>query len=144
MTKPVKPLSRDELVKRVAELEAGKKSRRNANVASIINNLGVNFIRYGSLSLIAYFAYRSIAALAGQTTIANIAMQFLGNVTVSQWAAWCLAATFATSTGILVMQKRRAIKHLSPRSKKLEMFLDKTRSSSHLTETGETNPSDTM
>lgn len=49
-----------------------------------------DLVRYGTVCVVAYFGYRSIAALAGQTTLANIGIRFLSNVSVSAVASWAV------------------------------------------------------
>ena len=55
------------------------------NVASVINNL----IRWGGMVLLAYFMFRTVQSLAGQTTSANIGLRLFGEVRLSDVIAFC-------------------------------------------------------
>jgi hypothetical protein len=91
---------------------------------------------------IAYFTYLSVEALAGRTTLANIAVNFIGNLTVSKSLAYLFGAGGA-GYGLYERKKRqRAVGHMHGHNKSLESIIDSRRSSSGLTRTGETNPLD--
>ncbi len=109
------------------------------NVASVINNL----IRWGGMVLLAYFMFRTVQSLAGQTTSANIGLRLFGEVRLSDVIA---SAIFGGGGAMYGLAQRRlrhtVIKEMSQRIKQLEAERDPTRSSSKLTARGETNPED--
>jgi len=91
---------------------------------------------------IAYFAYKSIAVLAGKTTLASIWLKILANVTVHE-------SVYIVVTGGCIIWalgeralRRRTIKHLAPRVKELEEIIHRGRTSSGLTALGTTRPED--
>jgi hypothetical protein len=107
-------------------------------VASVVKYL----IKYGGLVACFYLIYRSTLALAGKVTLADFALRVFGNVTVNK--AFC--ALFG-SGGILYgvgqrQLRRRAVKRLGKNLSTLEGKIDSGRSSSGLTDTGETRPDD--
>lgn len=128
--------------KTAAELLAENRILRRGNLATSINNVLVNMIRWGALVLIFRYGYLSISALAGKATLASIGVEFLGNLTISQTLAYVLGAG-----GVLYGigergLRRRTVKRLGPQRKALEASIDPKRTSSNLTEKGETNPED--
>lgn len=127
--------SRAELL---AENRALRTARRNEGVVSVANNI----IRWGGVVLITRYIYMGIAALAGASTFADISVNFLGNLEISAVLAWSGAAG-----GIIYGMKQRKLKQdtierTQARIRKLESIIDPKRSSSKLTERGETNPED--
>lgn len=42
-------------------------------------------IKWGALLGIMYFVFRAVASLSGQITMANFAVQFLGNIAINHW-----------------------------------------------------------
>lgn len=136
------PEQRDELVARITELEAKDRfGTHGRNISGAITVLKEG-IKWGSIVLIAYFIYLSIASLAGQTTLASIGITFIGNLTVSETVAWILAAS-GTIYGLNERRVRKnTVARLQPRITSLEKRLDPDRSSSTLTLRGDTNPED--
>jgi hypothetical protein len=125
-----------------AELEAENKELRRTKVTSGLTEIFNNLIRYTALVLCVYLGSESIQALAGQTTEANILVKFLGEFNVSQGAAVLFGAA-GTMYGLAERrQRQKMIERLHSRIKYLERQIDPKRSSSNLTETGDTNPRD--
>jgi hypothetical protein len=125
-----------------AELLAENKLLRRGNIAFSISSTLNTLIRYGSYVLIAMFIYLAIASLAGQETKASIVLNFLGNLTISQWAGWLLAGG---STYVAVRERKLrkdTTEKLASRNEKLERGRDSKRSSSRLTKRGDTHPRD--
>jgi hypothetical protein len=135
-----------------AEKKPGKKDppkkldersyRLRVKVVDLIGAAINNSIKYGSILGIAYFLQRSIVALAGRTTLADIGISFLGNLTFAQ-----TTETILTGGSILWALKERRLRrekteYFSDRVKKLETMIDSKRSSSHLTTQGTTRPED--
>ena len=81
-------------------------------------------------------------ALAGKTTIANIFLKAIGNLTVSQSLAYILGAG-GVAYGVGERKVRqKTIQRLQDRNQELEKRIDPHRTSSELTRRGETNPKD--
>ncbi len=121
-----------------AEIRFLRQGQNSRTVASIANNL----IRWAGLGVIAYFAYRSIDALAGKETTANVMVNFLASIKANQWAAW-IAGGGGTIYGLRQRSlRRKTIARLQKRNTDLESKIDPNRTSSGLTERGETDPKD--
>ncbi len=96
-------------------------------------------ISWGFLSLIFYFAYLMIDSLAGQETQANIG--------ISMFFDWRSLGILLGAGGIAYGWRERrlrqsTVQRLQPRIQELERLLDPGRTTSLLTEKGETNPED--
>jgi hypothetical protein len=94
----------------------------------------------GSLLGCVYYAYLAIASLAGKETFAKILVSFVANMTISKWLAYAFGGG-----GVLYGVKERRLRRntarrLAPGRIQYEEGLDPLRSSSGLTQTGETNP----
>jgi hypothetical protein len=92
--------------------------------------------------VIMYFFYRSVASLAGQYTLAQIGMGFLGDFRLSEGVAYVFGAG-----GVAYGAKRRKlqgdnIERTAKRISDLEKRIDPKRSSSRLTPRGKTRPED--
>jgi hypothetical protein len=99
-------------------------------------------LKWGGICAIAYFAYKSIASLSGQTTVANLALKVLGNLTISQSVAYTVAGGSAVwALGERSLRKKTVAK-LSERLKNHETDIDKTRTSSTLPKSGNTRKED--
>lgn len=107
-------------------------------IASVVNHA----IRVGGAVAIAYFGYRTVGVLAGETTTANIGIRFLADVRVSDAVAWLFGAG-GVMYGLRQRRLRRStVERLSGRITQLEKGIDSRRTSSHLTPRGETQPED--
>lgn len=125
-----------------AELLAENRLLRRGNVADGVTSVLVNLIRWGAVVLIFRYGYLTISALGGQVTLASIGISFLGNLTVSQSLAYIFGAG-GVIYGLGERQlRKRTIKRLGPKREALEASIDPKRTSSKLTEKGETNPDD--
>lgn len=125
-----------------AQLIEENKFLKRANIATVVGSNINTFIRSAMWVGIAYFAYLSIGALAGQSTSANIIVQLLSDIRVETLFSYA----FGVSGIVYGLRERklrqRTIEHLQPRARVLEGILDERRSSSRLTLSGETNPAD--
>lgn len=125
-----------------AELEAELKELKRTKLSSSVTVIILAIIKFGTLAFCVYSLSTSIASLAGQTTIADIVVNFLGNVNIGEGVALLFGAG-GTAYGLAERyQRQRMIKRLHGRTKELELKIDPKRSSSSLTETGDTNPKD--
>lgn len=110
----------------------------SASVAAVLQTL----IRWGGSAVIAYFAFRSIAVLAGRETSANIILNFLSNIGVSSSLNW-MVGVGGVAYGLNQKRLRsQNIERLSKLNKALQEPIDPNRTSSHLTVRGDTNPED--
>lgn len=91
---------------------------------------------------IAYFMFRAVDSLAGETTAAEILIALLGRFDVSKGL---LAAWGAGGTAYGLFQRKLKSDHtqrMSERNAKLEKERDPNRTSSNLTPRGRTRPED--
>ena len=89
----------------------------------------------GAAVLMAMYCSRSIHDLAGKTTAADIGLQLLGNISISEGLAYAVSVVcvgFAYQRGRTNQSLAKRLSRLSH----LEQQIDPNRSSSHLGETG--------
>ncbi len=86
--------------------------------------------RLGTLVLIFYFGYLSITALAGRTTLADVAIKWAVNVRFSEWVAWAAASFSSAAWAFTWRSKKRLEKNNLPRLAETEKELDPARTSS--------------
>ena len=115
---------------------------RKANLSEGAVQVVNNGIRWGSICFISYNAYLSIEVLAGKNTLADIGIGFLTDINVSVAISWALAAG-----GVLYgygqrRLRKNGVEHLAKRNQRLELIIDPERTSSNLTERGDTRPED--
>ena len=125
-----------------AELEAELRLIKGVRRSEAYVVLGQSLIKYGGFLWMSYYAYLSLVALAGQRTFTNIVIDVLGSTGVSVALGW-----FIGLVGVLYGLKQRSLRkdvveRLSGRIKELERKQDSRRSSSRLTERGDTRPED--
>lgn len=125
-----------------AELEAEnrllKMNTVSDGIVSIINNL----IKWGGLVSIAYFMSVCVTALSGETTSSNIVIKFLTDFKINSALAMVLGGggvAYGYSQNSL---RKKTVQRLQERNQSLEKMIDKKRSSSKLTPTGDTRPED--
>jgi len=99
-------------------------------------------IPWAALVLVVYFGKEMVSSLSGRYTFAEIGVSFLGDLRISDAAAYIFGAG-----GLAYGVKRRKlqgdnIERTAKRIKELEERLDANRSSSRLTERGRTRPED--
>ncbi len=105
-------------------------------------SLGRLFIKWGSLTAIAFCAYLSINVLAGKHTFADIGVNFLGDIRLGTATGYLVGAGGVIHGKRQKKLKEDTIQQLAPRIKKYETMLDRDRSSSGLIERGRTRPED--
>lgn len=120
------------------ELEIENAILRRTGFGSNVAKVLITLIQCGAAVAVFYFLNDSIKHLAGQETNATINIDFMGNV---------LAGLFG-SGGVFYGKKqnelrKKTIERLQKRIKVLEEKSDSSRSTSGLTERGETHPEDT-
>lgn len=120
------------------ELRLVRRQRAAGSIASVINNV----VRWAGCCVIAYFAYRSVDALAGQQTTADIGINLLGKFELSD----VFAVLFGGGGLFYGVQQKRlrqsTVERLQGRVRGFEKDKDRDRTSSGLTPRGETNPED--
>lgn len=136
-----------------ADLEAEIKYLRKGKRAEL-NIATINgFFKYGGLALIAYFGYRSIDTLAGKMTLADInlnALYSFKNSETDSYNWWKIFGIPGIAVGVLGViygygeRKLRQfyINYRPDRYEKLEKKIDSGRTSSMLTQEGDTRPED--
>lgn len=127
-----------------ARLEAENRALRSANRKESIVTVLLSLIRWGGVLGISYFVFRTVEVLAGQSTFAEIGINFLGNLEVSVTLAWA-----AGGGGVLYGLGQRklrkdTVERLQSRITSLEKKLDDSRTSSKLTARGDTRPEDQL
>ncbi len=86
-------------------------------------------IKWGGVAISAFFVYKAVGVLAGQTTEANILIKVLADFRVSEAVAWILAGS-ATAVAARTRQLgQKKSKRLGERIKELEERIDPDRSS---------------
>ena len=121
-----------------AELRLLKSQRAAAAWASVLNSL----IKWTGATAIAYCGYLSIDTLAGKTTAADIGVELLANIRLSEVFAY-LFGVGAVGYGLAQRQLRRStVERLQGRVRTLEQVRDSGRTSSGLTPRGDTHPKD--
>lgn len=99
-------------------------------------------IVWGSSAIIVFFAFRSLVAMAGTDTSANIVIEVIARLGLDRWAAYFLAF-LGMLFGLRQNQLRqKAIERLNEYPAELEKRIDPSRSSSRLTTRGKTRPED--
>jgi len=121
-----------------AELKALRSSRTVDGTVVVLQSL----LRWGGIVAIAWFTRLAVGDLAGQTTLADIGIDFLGKVEVSVALAWTAGAAGGYYGYRQRKLRRDTVERLQKRVKELENFIDKNRSSSQLTSRGDTRPED--
>jgi hypothetical protein len=112
-----------------AENRLLKRSHWVDGVTGTLNRL----ITVGGFVAIAYFINHSIVALAGEKTIADIGVRFLGDVRVSESLAWVTAILCGGYGAAQRKMRRSAEQRLGERIRQLEATIDPDRSGSGLT-----------
>ncbi len=125
-----------------AELEAELRVFKKARTTEGIVQVFLNLIKWGAIVLLARYFYLAIVALAGKITLTDITIGFLGNLKVSIALAWGFGIG-GIIYGLVERKLRKDnIERLQGRIKTLEQAIDSRRSSSNLTERGDTRPED--
>lgn len=107
-----------------------------------IDGIGRIGARYGFLTVIAFLGYSSIRVLAGKTTLAEIAVRFITNIRVSAGISYAVGGGGVAYGWLQKRLRGNGIKKMAAHIKELEEQIDPGRSSSGLTERGETRPED--
>jgi hypothetical protein len=97
-------------------------------------------IQWGTVAFLGYMTYRSVGALAGMTTSANIGVRLFGNLMVNRGIVALLTGS-GWAFGLAQRSLRRKnIERLVPLKNDLEKVIDPKRTSSNLTSRGTTPP----
>lgn len=125
-----------------AELKSEIRYLNRYHIGNTIAAVLTSFFKYGSYAVIAYFAYASIDSLSGKVTWAKIFVQIVDDLSTIHK----LSIGFGL-LGVLYgwwqrHLRKNTIERFAPRTKELEQKIDPKRSSSKLTERGETQPED--
>lgn len=127
-----------------AELEDENSFLRTARLSESSVQIGLSFIRWGGIVLVARYIYFSIQALAGTETSADIFVKFLSNLSLSISLSW-ICAIASILYGLAQRKLRKdTIERLQGRIREFEQEKDSKRSSSRLTERGETRREDRL
>lgn len=121
-----------------AELEWAKYNKKWDIIGGIFNGL----IRWGGVSVCCYFLYLMVDTLAGKTTVADIALKAITDLKLDEAVLYLLTG----GTTFWAIRERnlrkKNTKHIAAHTKELEEIIDPNRTSSDLTETGDTHPED--
>lgn len=121
-----------------AELDFQLRAKRIDRVADLLGLL----IRFGSLTLCVWIGGQAAMSYAGETTVADVGINVIGDFRISEW----VAALFGGGGVMYGMREKRlrrnTIESMSGRIKSLESIHDPRRTSSMLTERGTTRPED--
>lgn len=117
-------------------------TQRIVAVSGDLTRIITSAFKWGGISAIAYFAFKSVDSLSGKETWANIGMQLISDLKVNRWLCYLLAGgTSLWAVGERRTRKRR-VAQLSDRVIQLEKRIDPGRSSSMLPTTGDTREDD--
>lgn len=129
--------------KKTAEQHALElKYRFRIKVLDVIGAIFNNGIKFGLLAYCAYLLRGGLIALAGRTTIADLGLTLVGNITITESVELTVtvgAVAYATWERKVRYDKTE---YLASRLKEYETRLDPGRSSSKLMPTGTTRPED--
>lgn len=108
----------------------------------VFQTLGLAFIRYGSLVVIFATIGSALKQLAGKDTYADIFVGIFANAEISVYLSYAVGGS--ATIWALMERKLRGDKtrEMASRIQELEQKIDPGRSSSHLTERGQTRPED--
>lgn len=99
-------------------------------------------VRWGGAIVIMRYGYLSIVVLAGEHTFADIGVNVLADVRISQALAWLLAGSGVTY-GLSERKLRKdTVERIQGRNQALELRLNPIRTSSQLTPRGDTREED--
>jgi p-aminobenzoyl-glutamate transporter AbgT len=101
-----------------------------------------NLIKWGGLSFMSLMAFLIVRSLAGQTTIADIGVNILGNFRISTAISYVFMFSGVLYGASERELRKRTVERLAKRISELELQLDPNRSSSNLTSRGDTRPED--
>lgn len=99
-------------------------------------------VKYGAYVFLGYWAYLSIDALAGKTTLADIALSYFTSKENDHGLPWILVVIFVIWAALERRLRLRKTVALADQIKELQKRIDPQRTSSGLLQTGETNPKD--
>ena len=121
-----------------AGLEWAKYGKKWDTIGGIFNGL----IRWGGVVACFYCLYLMIDALAGKTTATDIALNAITDLKLDERILYLL--TSGTTFWAIRERKlrKKTIKDITAQKKELEEHIDPNRTSSNLTETGDTLPED--
>lgn len=124
------------------ELEFENKMLRRARRGEGLTTIVVTLIRWGGGVGIAFFFYLTIEALAGKSTESNLALKLVTDFNASDYLWKTLAAVFGIYGWNQRKLRKDTVQRLQGRNSKLETAIDPGRTSSRLTQRGDTRPED--
>ena len=125
-----------------AELLAENKELRRTKLSLSITEILVTLIKSIAVVVCFYFFTSALNNLSGKTTTANIVVDFLGSVSISDFVGIVFGAGGVIYGMIERRQRQKMIDRLHGRVKKMEQQIDPKRSSSNITTFGDTHPDD--
>lgn len=124
------------------ELEAELRAIRASRTTEAVTAIATTLIRWGAIVLIARYGYLAIDSLSGKATLADIGISFLSEVKVSVILSW-VAGGGGVIYGLRQRKLRKdTVQSLQGRIQQFEKELDPRRSTSSLTERGDTREED--
>ena len=120
------------------EYEEFLKFHKQEKIADVISLL----IKCVTIIICFGFLFLSVKVLAGQNTWAEITVNFLGNIKVSQIIAWIFGGGAIIYGKNQKKLRRDTVEFFEGRVRSLEAQIDPNRSSSDLTQRGDTSPED--
>ena len=136
-------MSREELVEELTQARTRLQITGSVKRADSITPIVLKAIPYTALCVIAYFLFRTVESLSGETTLALFNVQMLLNSNFLP----ALIGAFLGGGGVIYglgqrRLKQKVIEKLQPRIQRYEKQVDPGRTSSQLTAAGNTNPAD--
>lgn len=121
-----------------AELDLYKRQNTSNNVAAVLNNL----IRWAGVVGCTGFVYLAISELAGQKTTADIGLELLADIKLSEVFAYLFGGGGVVYGMRQKKLRKDTVERLQDRVRRLEKAHDPNRTSSGLTPRGDTHPKD--
>lgn len=101
-----------------------------------------HFVKWGVYGIIAWCVKVSIESLAGEATSSNIVLSLITDFKANQFFPYLFGGAAGAYGLAQQREKKKTVFRLHSRVKELETKIDPTRTSSGLTETGDTRTED--
>lgn len=125
-----------------SDLEVELRILKQSRIAENVTQVFLHLIRWGGIVLVVRYMYLAIDSLSGKDTNTDILINFLSNITISNWLAW-LVGILGVLYGLRQKKLRKdTTERLQDRNISFEVQVDPERTTSTLTARGDTRPED--
>jgi hypothetical protein len=115
---------------------------RFLSIVDLCSRTFTQLVKWGGITSCFYFAYKAIASLSGNDTIANVAVTFVTDLKINQWLCYLIATVCGGWAFGERRLRRKRTTALHRRNKELEKLINKNRTSSSLPPDGGTRKED--